>query len=194
MDGQHSSGAVAGIDEVGRGPLAGPVVAAAVVLLVPIEGLADSKTLTPRRRTELAATLHQHRSVKVGVGAASVSEIDRLNILEATMLAMKRAFHRLGFQPDFALIDGNRTPDLPIPARAIVGGDGLVPEIAAASIIAKVMRDRLMRRLDHRHPGYGWSRNAGYPTTEHRNALLQLGPCCHHRRSFAPVRKVLALS
>ena len=194
MDGQHTSGAFAGIDEVGRGPLAGPVVAAAVVLLSPIEGLADSKTLTARRRAELAATLHHHHGVKVGVGAASVSEIDRFNILNATMLAMKRAFHRLGFEPDSALIDGNRTPDLPVPARAIIGGDRLVPAIAAASIIAKVTRDRLMERLDHRHPGYGWSKNAGYPTVEHRNALLRLGPCCHHRRSFAPVRNVLALS
>lgn len=179
---------IAGVDEVGRGPLAGPVLAAAVVLLAPMAGLADSKTLSRLRREKLAADLLQPKRALVGLGAASTREIDALNILQATMLAMRRAIARLPVVPDLALIDGNRLPDLPCPAEAIVGGDGSVPAIAAASILAKVTRDRLMTRLDHRHPGYGWSKNAGYPTAEHRAALIRLGACRHHRQSFAPVR------
>jgi ribonuclease HII len=179
---------IAGVDEVGRGPLAGPVLAAAVVLLQPLAGLADSKTLTARQREMLAEALLRPRQALVGIGAASVGEIDRLNILEATMLAMQRAVEHLPLTPDLALIDGNRAPALPCPARAVVGGDRTVLAIGAASIVAKVTRDRLMARLDRRHPGYGWSKNAGYPTAEHRAALRALGICRHHRLSFAPVR------
>lgn len=179
---------VAGVDEVGRGPLAGPVMAAAVILLQPMTGLADSKTLSPKRRAELAKALAQPGHALIGLGAASVGEIDRLNILHATMLAMQRAVARLPARPDLALIDGNRTPALACPARAVVGGDREVPAIAAASIVAKVTRDRLMTELDRRYPGYGWSKNAGYPTAEHKRALRELGICSHHRRSFAPVR------
>lgn len=180
----------AGIDEVGRGPLAGPVMAAAVVLLKPMEGLADSKTLTPKRREMIAQTLKRSDDALIGLGAASVGEIDKLNILGATMLAMQRALARLPILPDLALIDGNRAPVLPCRAITVVGGDRKVPAIAAASIIAKVTRDRLMMRLDRRYPGYGWSRNAGYPTTEHRRALQHLGINRHHRLSFAPVRAI----
>ena len=179
---------IAGLDEVGRGPLAGPVLAAAVILLKPMSGLADSKTLSPKRRASLADKLSCRDQALIGLGAASVLEIDRLNILHATMLAMQRAVGRLPALPDLALVDGNRTPDLPCVAEAVVGGDRRVPEIAAASIIAKVTRDRLMARLDCRHPGYGWSKNAGYPTAEHRDALRRLGPCRHHRLSFGPVK------
>ena len=181
---------IAGIDEVGRGPLAGPVVAAAVVLLEPMPGLADSKALSATRRERLTEELMQPGRALIGLAAASVEEIDRLNILGATMLAMKRAVDRLPALPDLALVDGNRTPDLPCPAEAVVGGDRRVPAIAAASIVAKVTRDRLMARLDRRHPGYGWSKNAGYPTAEHRAALLRLGSCHHHRRSFGPVKAI----
>lgn len=182
---------IVGIDEVGRGPLAGPVMAAAVVLLKPMAGLADSKTLSPKRREVLANALSQSENALIGLGAASVGEIDKLNILGATMLAMQRAVARLPIRPDLALVDGNRTPALPIPAHAVVGGDRQVPAIAAASIVAKVTRDRLMVRLDRRYPGYGWAKNAGYPTAEHRRALDHLGINRHHRLSFGPV-KVLA--
>lgn len=179
---------IAGLDEVGRGPLAGPVLAAAVVLLKPLTGLADSKTLSAKRRDVLADAIKRPGQALIGLGAASVDEIDTLNILGATMLAMQRALARLPIIPDLALVDGNRTPALPCPAESVIGGDGRVPAIAAASIIAKVTRDRLMARLDRRHPGYGWSKNAGYPTAEHRQALLRLGICKHHRRSFGPVK------
>lgn len=182
---------IAGLDEVGRGPLAGPVVAAAVVLLKPLDGLKDSKTLSARRREALTEALRRPGQALIGLGAASVSEIDALNILGATMLAMQRALARLPAVPDLALVDGNRIPDLPCSAKSIVGGDGSVPAIAAASIIAKVTRDRLMARLDRRHPGYGWSKNAGYPTAEHRRALARLGICKHHRRSFGPVKALV---
>ncbi|MEM7044554.1 MAG: ribonuclease HII [Pseudomonadota bacterium] len=181
---------IAGVDEVGRGPLAGPVVAAAVILLEPMAGLADSKTLSANRREKLAKEMQQPGRALISLAAASVDEIDRLNILGATMLAMKRAVTRLPMLPERALVDGNRTPDLPCPAQAVVGGDRQVPAIAAASIIAKVTRDRLMARLDRRHPGYGWSKNAGYPTAEHRDALHRLGICPHHRRSFGPVKAI----
>ncbi|MGI9505634.1 MAG: ribonuclease HII [Geminicoccaceae bacterium] len=187
---RHGSGPqlIAGVDEVGRGPLAGPVMAAAVVLLQPMAGLADSKTLSPKRRAELAKALAEPGHALIGLGAASVTEIDRMNILQATMLAMQRAVDHLPATPDLALIDGNRTPALSCPARAVVGGDREVPAIAAASIVAKVTRDRLMAELDRRYPGYGWLKNAGYPTVEHRRALQVLGICSHHRRSFAPIR------
>ena len=183
---------IAGLDEVGRGPLAGPVMAAAVVLLKPLAGLDDSKKLSARRREMLSNALRRPGRALIGLGAASVAEIDALNILGATMLAMQRALARLPITPDLALVDGNRTPVLPCPAESVVGGDGRVPAIAAASIVAKVTRDRLMTRLDRRHPGYGWSKNAGYPTTEHRAALLRLGISKHHRRSFGPVKALSA--
>ncbi len=186
---RHENGRiVAGVDEVGRGPLAGPVLAAAVVLLKPMAGLADSKTLTAKRREHLAEALERSDDALIGLGAASIREIDRLNILGATMLAMQRAVARLPVRPDLALVDGNRTPDLPCPADAVIGGDRDVPAISAASIVAKVTRDRVMKRLDLRYPGYGWCRNAGYPTAEHREALRHLGISRHHRLSFGPVK------
>ena len=180
---------IAGIDEAGRGPLAGPVVAAAVILLRPLEGLADSKILRAEQRESLAAALRP--VARIGVGAASVAEIERLNILWASMLAMRRAVLRLGCLPDLALVDGDRVPDLPCPAEAIVDGDRDVPAISAASIIAKVTRDRLMRRLAGRYPGYGWETNVGYATEAHCAALEQLGACCHHRRTFRRIQGTL---
>ncbi|HLT02611.1 MAG TPA: ribonuclease HII [Geminicoccaceae bacterium] len=177
---------VAGVDEVGRGPLAGPVVAAAVILLRPVRGLADSKTLCPEERERLAGLLRSR--ARIGIGAASVAEIDRINILQASLLAMRRAVLRLGCLPEVALIDGNQAPELPCPVETIVDGDALVPAISAASIVAKVTRDRLMRRLATRYPGYGWETNVGYATSAHREAIWQLGPCRHHRRSFAPIQ------
>ena len=177
---------IAGVDEVGRGPLAGPVVAAAVILRVPLDGLADSKTLAAAERDRLATLLLAR--AWIGVGAASVAEIDRLNILQASLLAMRRAVLRLGHVPDLVLIDGNRAPELPCPAQTIVDGDAKEPAISAASIVAKVTRDRLMRRLAVRYPGYGWDTNVGYATAAHRDAIWQLGICRHHRRSFASVQ------
>lgn len=183
---------IAGVDEVGRGPLAGPVTAAAVILNpanIPA-GLADSKTLTAARRQALAAALR--RVAQVSVAHASVAEIDALNILGATHLAMRRAVAGLPEPPDHLLIDGNRLPrDLPCPAQAVVRGDARCLSIAAASILAKVERDALMVALAQQHPGYGWDRNAGYPTPEHLAALRRLGVTPAHRRSFAPVHNIL---
>lgn len=183
---------VAGVDEVGRGPLAGPVLAAAVVLdpdRIP-KGLADSKRLRPDRREDLAEALRG--CAEIGIGAASVEEIDALDILRATHLAMRRALAALPRPPDAALIDGNSLPrDLPCPAEAVIRGDGSVLSIAAASIVAKVARDRIMRDLAHEHPGYGWERNAGYGTKEHLAALQALGASPVHRRSFRPVHNIL---
>jgi ribonuclease HII len=187
---------IAGVDEVGRGPLAGPVLAACVVLpgnapagLLAL--LADSKALTAAARERAFAALMAAPGVEIGVGAASVVEIARLNILHAAMLAMRRAVLRLAAPPDLALVDGNRAPDLPCRVRCVVGGDASEKPIAAASIIAKVLRDRLMVRLDARHPGYGWAANAGYGTAAHRQALRVLGVSAHHRAGFGTVRQVL---
>ncbi len=183
---------VAGVDEVGRGPLAGPVVAAAVVLnraSIP-EGLNDSKKLTAKRRGLLTPLLRQ--SAQVGLGVASVDEIDALNILQASLLAMRRAVADLPVVPDHLLIDGNRLPvDLPCPATPVVGGDGRSPSIAAASIVAKSWRDDVMKEAATQFPGYGWETNAGYPTKCHKSALRDLGATPFHRRSFAPVRDIL---
>jgi len=184
-------GMVAGIDEVGRGPLAGPVVAAAIIIdpaTLPAElaaHLDDSKKLSAKKREHLDILIRQH--CRFAIAQASVEEIDRLNILKATFLAMARAVDGLGTVPDHALIDGNRPPPLPCPAHCVIGGDAKSLSIAAASIIAKVFRDRLMTALDLDFPGYGWAANAGYGTKAHMEALKRLGPTPHHRTSFAPV-------
>lgn len=182
---------VAGCDEVGRGTWAGPVVAAAVILdpaRVP-PGLADSKALSPARREALAPVIRAS-CVAWALGQASAEEIDRLNILQATMLAMQRAVAALAQAPALVLVDGNRVPELPMPGRAIIGGDAVEPSISAASIVAKVWRDAHMRELALRHPGYGFEQHFGYGTMQHRTALLRLGPCAEHRRSFAPIRRL----
>ncbi|MDQ7262599.1 ribonuclease HII [Paracoccus sp. PS-1] len=183
---------VAGVDEVGRGPLAGPVTAAAVILDVACipEGLNDSKKLTARRREALAELIMAR--CDWAVGHASVEEIDRLNILRASHLAMCRAIAGLRRRPCLVLIDGNMLPrDLDLPGQAVVGGDGRCLSIAAASIVAKLLRDRIMVDLAQQHPGYGWEANAGYATAAHRQALLDLGVTPYHRRSFAPVHNIL---
>ncbi|MGH8501047.1 MAG: ribonuclease HII [Gammaproteobacteria bacterium] len=184
---------IAGVDEAGRGPLAGPVYAAAVILNPRrrIRGLADSKLLKPEVR-EALAVLIQERALAWAVASADVEEIEIHNILGATMLAMRRAVSALGIAPGRSLIDGNRCPSLPCAATAMVGGDGSVPAISAASILAKVARDREMRVLDARHPAYGFAANKGYGTPFHRAALERYGPCVCHRRSFEPVRRWLA--
>lgn len=184
---------VAGVDEAGRGPLAGPVVVAAVILnpARPIDGLADSKTLSASRR-EFLDTQIRARALAFSVIEIGVADIDRLNILQATLLGMSRALAALAPAPQLALIDGNRLPkELPCSARAIVDGDTLVPAIGAASILAKVARDRTLCELDAIHPGYGFARHKGYPTPEHFAALERLGPCAAHRRTFAPVQRAL---
>lgn len=183
---------VAGIDEAGRGPLAGPVAAAAVILDPdrPIAGIADSKLLKPTRRAELAAEIRD-KALAFAVAFASVEEIDRMNILWASLLAMERAVAGLGVVPERALVDGNRCPRLACAVEAIVGGDRSVPVIGAASILAKVARDQEMLALDERFPGYGFARHKGYPTREHLAALREQGPCVIHRRSYRPVRALL---
>jgi ribonuclease HII len=179
---------IAGVDEAGRGPLAGPVVAAAVILDAtrPIRGLRDSKLLAAAARERLAAAIRE-RAVAWRVALADVEEIDELNILQATLLAMRRAVEGLGVVPGEVLVDGNRCPRLAVSTRAIVGGDRDVASISAASILAKTARDALLVELDARYPGYGLARNKGYGTPEHLEALDRLGPCAIHRRSFAPV-------
>jgi ribonuclease HII len=178
---------IAGIDEAGRGPLAGPVVAAAVILREPIEGLNDSKQLTEKRRLALAAQIRE--TALVGVGLAEPEEIDRINILQATMTAMRRAALQLGTIPQEFRIDGNRTPDgLPAPARFIIGGDATDPAISAASIIAKTVRDALMIRAAERFPHYGFEGHKGYAARAHLDAIAEHGPCPIHRMSFSPMR------
>jgi len=183
---------VAGVDEVGRGPLCGAVVTAAVILdpARPIEGLNDSKKLTEARR-EALFPLIQERALAWCIARAEVEEIDRLNILHATMLAMQRAVAGLHIQPDLVLVDGNRCPALPMRSEPVVKGDSRVPAIAAASILAKVARDREMLALDQQYPGYGIAGHKGYPTPVHLAALRELGATPIHRRSFGPVRKAL---
>ncbi|MDA0679333.1 MAG: ribonuclease HII [Proteobacteria bacterium] len=184
---------VAGVDEAGRGPLAGPVVAAAVILdrKRPIIGLADSKVLSEKRRDELTIQITA-RALAWSVAWADAAEIDRINILQATFLAMRRALLGLRFRPDLVEVDGNRLPDLcfgdhHLSGNAIVGGDARIPAISAASIIAKVHRDRMMRSIDTLYPDYGFRQHKGYPTAAHRDCLSRLGPCPQHRRSFRPV-------
>ncbi|MEO8060054.1 MAG: ribonuclease HII [Burkholderiales bacterium] len=183
---------LAGVDEAGRGPLAGPVVAAAVILddLQPIDGLNDSKVLSPRRREQLFDQIRA-RALCCSIAQASVEEIDRLNILQATLLAMQRAVDGLRLRPHKVLVDGNRLPLLKVPAEAIVRGDSKVKAISAASILAKVHRDRLCMELHALYPQYGFDGHKGYPTSAHLAALREHGACEQHRRSFSPVRELL---
>lgn len=184
----HPPGLVAGVDEAGRGPLAGPVVAAAVILddLHPIPGLADSKKLSAARREQLFDEIRA-KALCCSIAEASVEEIDRLNILQATLLAMRRAVMGLRLKPVMVLVDGNRLPTIDVPAEAIVKGDALVPSISAASILAKVHRDRWCAQLHERYPQYGFAGHKGYGTAAHLTALREHGACPEHRRSFAPV-------
>jgi|OpeIllAssembly_1097287.scaffolds.fasta_scaffold20612_4 ribonuclease HII len=190
--GARQGGRICGIDEAGRGPLAGPVMAAAVILDPErrINGLADSKVLSAERREELAVRIRE-RAIAYAIAEASVEEIDTLNILQATLLAMRRAVERLQVAADYALVDGNQMPRLPIPGRTIIAGDATEKCISAASILAKTARDALMRAFDEQHPGYGFAQHMGYGTPEHLSNLQRLGPCCLHRQSFAPVRALL---
>lgn len=183
---------IAGVDEVGRGPLAGAVIAAAVILDPenPIEGLTDSKKLTEKKREQLFDVI-QERALAWAIGRAEVEEIDDINILHASLLAMRRAVEQLQPAAEYALIDGNRCPVLPCPAEAIVKGDLTEPCISAASIIAKVTRDREMVAMDQTYPGYGLAKHKGYPTKDHIEALQRLGPTEIHRRSFGPVKELL---
>ncbi len=185
---------IAGVDEAGRGPLAGPVIAAAVILNPKrrISGLADSKQLTEKEREKLFKDIRKH-ALAWSVARGRVSEIDTINILQASLLAMQRAVVRLKIQPHLALIDGNKSPKLACETQTIIQGDALEPAISAASIVAKVLRDRIMRMLDKKYPGYGFAKHKGYGTEEHLHALKQLGACRIHRRSFAPVARRIAL-
>ncbi|MGB9429916.1 MAG: ribonuclease HII [Gammaproteobacteria bacterium] len=189
---QESGKLIAGVDEAGRGPLAGPVAAAAVILAPtrPIAGLRDSKQLTPSQRETLAGAIRANALIWA-VGWADHAEIDHLNILQATLLAMQRAVSALGYVPDKVLVDGNRCPSLSCPVEAIVKGDCKIAAISAASILAKVERDALMRRYDREFPSYGFAVHKGYPTPTHLDALARYGACDIHRRSFAPVRRHL---
>ena len=186
---------VAGIDEAGRGPWAGPVVAGAVIFNYDcvseelLQGLDDSKKLSAKKREAFLAVLPKCASI--GIGQANVTEIDEINILQATMLAMSRAYQDIGTPADIALVDGNRAPNLPCIVQTMVKGDARSLSIAAASIVAKVTRDRLMADLAQDFPGYGWERNAGYGTAEHKKALERLGVTAHHRKSFAPIAALI---
>lgn len=184
---------VAGVDEVGIGPLAGPVLACAVILdpAQPIEGLADSKSISEKRRQALAEEIQQ-RALSVSIGRASVEEIDQLNVLQASHLAMRRALAGLSLEPDHVLVDGNKVPEMDYSAEAIVQGDKTVDSISAASIVAKVTRDEELVALAQDYPGYGFESHKGYPTAQHRRALRTMGPCPAHRRSYAPVQAALA--
>ncbi|HBD7141259.1 TPA: ribonuclease HII [Legionella pneumophila] len=181
---------IAGVDEVGRGPLAGAVVTAAVILKKPIDGLTDSKKLSPKQRNLLAIRIKEE-ALAFAYGRAEVEEIDQLNIHHATLLAMRRAVEALPIQPDNVVVDGAFTPQLNIPCKAIVQGDSLIPEISAASILAKVLRDEEMVALDKIYPGYGFAEHKGYATPVHKEALMRLGPCKIHRRSYSPVADLI---
>lgn len=180
---------IAGVDEVGRGPLAGAVVTAAVILNEPIEGLADSKKLTPKKRKLLSLQIKE-QALAYAYGRAEVEEIDSLNIHHATLLAMKRAVEALSVKPHYVKVDGLYIPNISIPAEAVIQGDSRIAEISAASILAKVLRDEEMDEYDQLYPGYGFSDHKGYPTVAHREALIRLGPCPIHRKSYAPVAAV----
>lgn len=182
----------AGVDEVGIGPLAGPVVAGAVLLDPnrPIDDLNDSKLLSPKKREYLAEVIRE-RALCWSLGWASVTEVDRFNVLRASHLAMQRAYKKLSTEPRMIFVDGNKTPEFPVPCVAVVQGDKRIPQVSAASIIAKVARDDAMIKLDAAFPGYGFAQHKGYPTKQHVAALKQLGITTHHRRSFAPVRDLL---
>jgi len=177
---------IAGVDEVGRGPLAGPVITAAVILKNPIEGVRDSKKLSARQRGKLEEII-KNEAFCFAYGRAEVEEIDRLNIHWATLLAMKRAIESLTIQPDEVLVDGVHLPEVIMPCQSIINGDDLINSIGAASILAKVLRDREMEEMDRIYPGYGFANHKGYATLEHRNALKKLGACPIHRQSYAPV-------
>ncbi|ACV27308.1 ribonuclease HII [Kangiella koreensis] len=183
---------IAGVDEVGRGPLAGPVVAAAVILdpANPIVGLADSKKLTEKRREALSIEIKE-KALAWSIARAEVEEIDRINILQASLLAMKRAVETLSHSPELALIDGNHCPELDCRMEAIIKGDSKEPAISAASILAKVARDTEMVEMEQTYPGYGFAKHKGYPTQQHREAIMQLGITPIHRRSYAPVQRML---
>ncbi|MFA5959112.1 MAG: ribonuclease HII [Tatlockia sp.] len=181
---------VAGVDEVGRGPLAGPVVTAAVILKHPIDGVKDSKALTPAKRKALSEKIKTEAQA-YAFGRAEVHEIEQLNIHHATLLAMKRAIEALPIQPDFVLVDGLFVPDVSMPCKAIVKGDSLENAIAAASILAKVLRDEEMEAMDLLYPGFGFASHKGYGTEQHRLALTAIGPCPIHRKNYAPVMEAL---
>lgn len=188
----HGFQRIAGVDEAGRGPLAGPVVAAACILPddALFESLNDSKQLTPKQRGSLFAQMTQTPGVHYGLGVVDAETIDRINILQATFLAMQQAVAALTLQPDFLLIDGNRAPSFSIPCEVIVEGDGRSVSIAAASVLAKVTRDRMMQEYDAKYPQYGFAKHKGYGTEQHLEALAKHGPCPIHRKSFAPLKEV----
>lgn len=186
---------IAGVDEVGRGPLAGPVVAAAVIFHADtgITGLDDSKRLSESARVKLDRVIRTN-ALCFAIAEADVEEIDRMNIFQATLLAMQRAVNKLDVQPSKVLVDGKHVPDLPCCAEAVIGGDGLIAQISAASIIAKVYRDNIMQELHSQFPEYGFDRNKGYPTKMHRDALARYGATRHHRQTFSPVRQALGIT
>ena len=184
----------AGVDEAGRGPLAGPVVAAAVIagMDIDLEGIRDSKKLSEKQRNHWYEVITE-QAQSWSVVALAPADIDRLNILQATMLAMQRAVQQLDTKPKLVLIDGNKAPELSVPVKTVIGGDDIYPAISAASVLAKVYRDKLMRELDSAFPQYGFAKHKGYPTPQHLAALKEHGPCPHHRRSFSPVKQLSLL-